>query len=841
MASRPYSDDEESPVDFINETIPRQAQTPSPRTELLSPTSQPHGLQTETDRVRRSQRGPSERFRRQREQTYANASSRQLVSLLIEKEYEAGKLRKALNRAFDRFEAEAMRASEAERVTQETLNQFRAINEGKVAAERALGRSSEELRMWKFQFDHAQREIARAQEVVQLVERQRDDAERAAAKARTTARQLNEQRLVSDALEEGRKLGYQAGFRRAQQEMYNRDATPGEAYQDMEREIEGARIYDVGPQEAEDENPDSGLDAPLRDINASPQPPARSPQRLRMPQMPPQAEEAPPPSMPVPSPAMAMPSPLPAAAPLHTFETESVRRAPSAARSPSIQLSHFAVDIPSASVLNETMPSEYPRQQQRRPSSQAPPPENTSGYPRQQQRRPSSAQAPPPESIRAVSEYSYTRRPSPQASPPENVREAPAPAPRPTPRQPPPIALPPDNYIPSADAAGGIALPPPFQLSQPILQAAPANPNPGEPARTQSWYNRNPAEEQAQAQNQNQSWYQAPRRPRSNAGSATGRSNSGSVTGRSNSGSATGRSNAGSRHARHTSLDSRLRNPTKGANEHESGYGYGYGGPDLSAINEDARSARGSQRARSMQGSTESLVPPPPPEKDTRHLKQLIADELRYSNPDLAEAWRRDGAAETASTHSRPPRNVRVPQHPTVPPLLSPPKGSLPLGHMRARSMSGSTGKSGWSQPNMADLASRPSLRRVKEKRPIVPSDVGSPFSGTINVEPPSQSSSQIPLQMSASAGSQMDRYLSPNYQTQPLPVPTQPLPPPQNGQNGALPSGFVPQSVTVPTQITMPVTYKGRSISGPVAFPSEGGGGGGASDPDAQPRPLSG
>ncbi|KAJ7509762.1 hypothetical protein B0H11DRAFT_1702654, partial [Mycena galericulata] len=197
-----------SPVDFVNDTAARQTQTPSPRTELLSPTS-PRVLQGEIDRVRRSRRGPSDRYRRQREQTYANASSRQLLSLLIEKEYESSKLRKALNKAFDRFEAEAIRASEAERVTQETLNQFRAINEGKVAAERALARTSEELRLWKFQFEHAQSEISRAQGVVQLVERQRDDAEHAAAKARDAARRLNEQRLVSDALEEGRRLGYQ--------------------------------------------------------------------------------------------------------------------------------------------------------------------------------------------------------------------------------------------------------------------------------------------------------------------------------------------------------------------------------------------------------------------------------------------------------------------------------------------------------------------------------------------------------------------------------------------------------------------------------------------------------
>ncbi|KAJ6581966.1 hypothetical protein B0H19DRAFT_862830, partial [Mycena capillaripes] len=156
-----------------------------------------------------SQRGPSERYRRQREQAYANLSSRHLLAVLIEKEYESSKLRKALHRAFDRVDAETIRAAEAGRVTQETLNQLRFVNESKISAERALARTNEELRLWKHQFDHAQQEIARAQDVVRLVEGQRDDAEHAAAQARTTVRQLNELRLISDALEEGKRLGYE--------------------------------------------------------------------------------------------------------------------------------------------------------------------------------------------------------------------------------------------------------------------------------------------------------------------------------------------------------------------------------------------------------------------------------------------------------------------------------------------------------------------------------------------------------------------------------------------------------------------------------------------------------
>lgn len=70
----------------------------------------------------------------------------------------------------------------------------------------------------------------------------------------------------------------------------------------------------------------------------------------------------------------------------------------------------------------------------------------------------------------------------------------------------------------------------------------------------------------------------------------------------------------------------------------------------------------------------------------------------------------------------------------------------------------------------------------------------------------------------------QIDQYLSPNYQTHPLP------------NQSTLPSGFMPQMVTVPAEVTLPVTYNGKNISSPISFPN---GGGGADNP--QPRPTSG
>ncbi|KAJ7076200.1 hypothetical protein B0H15DRAFT_864513 [Mycena belliarum] len=764
MSFPAYSDEEEeSPThpDFIHET----RQSPSLRTELLSPTS-PTQLQREIDRVQHGQRGPSERFRRQREQAYANISSRQLLTLLIEKEYESTKMRKALHRAFDRFEAEASRTAEAERLTHETLNQFRAMTESKVKAERALAKTNEELRLWKFQFDHAQRQIQRAQEVVKLLERQRDDAEQAATQARTTARQLNAQRLVSEALEEGRKLGFKAGFRKAQQEMaYTRSINPEEAYLDTEDDDN----YTAGQHEDFRYNleADSSPSQPARDIDASPTPAPRPPNIIDVPPSPPRPPPAAPPSMPVPSHAEAMPVPSPAVAmpgPTRTvaprpFETEHVRR-PAPSIPPSPQLSLYPISIPPPSTFGHAEPEPQHRPDRPRSAHDAPP------------RRPPSRE----------SQYQL----------------------------PPPVSRMPDNYIPSASAEGEIPLPPPFQLSQPVLPAAP----PSDAARPQSWYNRAQPEEPAQRQ----SWYQS-KRARSNAGSVAGRSNAGSATGRS------------AWHARQGSLDSRL--SASGVKSQKLTADYG---PDLKesprsprgtyayasgARGWDDSAAQGSQRARSVHAPAESLVPPPPPPKDK---KQAIADELRYSDPDLPGAWRRDAAlnAEMGSSQSRPPRNLRQPIQLTFPAPLSPPDPSVPLGHMRARSMSGSTGKSGWSQPNIAELVGRPSLRRVKEKRPISPSEVGSPLSNPLSVEHPS--SSYMPLRMEAAP---TEQYLSPNYQARPLPT---------AAPNG-LPAGFVPQSTT--EQPAAPVTYKGKSISSPIA-PAAFLADSGVSN-DSRPRPSSG
>ncbi|KAK7024970.1 hypothetical protein R3P38DRAFT_2952014 [Favolaschia claudopus] len=819
-----YSLDEESPIleNFVNNTIAQQTQTTSrsPRTELLSPVS-PSARAGEIGHTRSGQRGPSDGFRRQREEAYAHVSHKQVLHFLVNKEYEASKLRKNLNKVVDRLETEARRAADAERVAEEALTQLRRINDGKIDAERLLAKVSEELRLWKFQFNHAQSELSRALEVVKLVEFQRDDAEQAASSARSTARQLHELRMVSDAMEEGKKLGYEAGFRRAQQEFaMMHGTTTGEVLRDLRLDDS----YPTSPPEnAQTIQRSQESTQSIRDLNTSPVA-VRSPQQFRIPQDPIPGGN-PPLSMPE---AIVMPHPD-TAPPRRPLETEPARQPP-----PSPQLSVYPIEIPSASALN-VQPLNR-RSQQSRPTSQAPPPPaptaNPPSQPRlsaqiaeqlqhsaeenapQPQPRPSSRQRQRPPTTE-----NEDRRPTSRTSirpGSTSMQEAVPPLRALTPEQP-QYELPPDNYIPSITEGGGITLPPPFQLSQPLLSAMSPKAPPAEPHRTQSWYNSREQEQpMPQGQNQQgqtQSWYQ-PKRPRSNAGSTTGRSAAG--------GSVSGRSAAQAQHGRQASLDSRLSVTGKGQ-KYAGGDSYSAAG--LGAISEvDTRSMRSgkSHRSRSMLDhygaplesmSRESMLvadqPPPLPAKDARHQNQMIADELRYSDPDLAESWRREAArADPGPSMSRPPRNVRVPGHLTMPTPLSPPRASVPLNsnQMRARSMSGSTGKSGITQPLAAaagDLGRGPSLRRVAPRRPPSPSEVGTPQFGTITVQPPSQPSSTHTPMVDAPY-QPIDQYLSPNYQPHPLPVP-----------------GFVPQSVTVPAQITMPVNpgaspFKAKVTAGP-------------------------
>jgi hypothetical protein len=208
--------------DLVNETIAHdQPKAMSPRSALLAHTSlrehsaaEPITTIIEPSRMRKRNSG------RKRERDLANASpsQRELVRLLIDQEQEASMLRKQLYIANQRVESEARRAAELERANQQATQRYREINESRIVVQQEASKAIQDSRIYHLELENAQKEIEGARESLKRIEKERDEAEAAAARARTKTRKLREQQIVAAAREEGRRLGFQAGFEHARQE-----------------------------------------------------------------------------------------------------------------------------------------------------------------------------------------------------------------------------------------------------------------------------------------------------------------------------------------------------------------------------------------------------------------------------------------------------------------------------------------------------------------------------------------------------------------------------------------------------------------------------------------------
>ncbi|KAJ8085801.1 hypothetical protein PM082_004619 [Marasmius tenuissimus] len=218
------SDGSEGPIlrDHVNETIALEhlnhhepISMPSPRTELLSNLG---NESADNDREARLRRGPTERYRRERESVYKHTSHNDLLRVLIEQEYEASKMRKTLYMVFAQLEGETQRANEFQKQVEETLSRVGSLNQRTLDAEAEARSLREELNLYKIHYEMAQNRITKAQTVLATLRSQKDDAETMARKARGDARKVKEVLGVWKAREEGRKQGFEAGWRRARAE-----------------------------------------------------------------------------------------------------------------------------------------------------------------------------------------------------------------------------------------------------------------------------------------------------------------------------------------------------------------------------------------------------------------------------------------------------------------------------------------------------------------------------------------------------------------------------------------------------------------------------------------------
>ncbi|KAF8911632.1 hypothetical protein CPB84DRAFT_1762425 [Gymnopilus junonius] len=199
----------------------------SPRSALLShsslrsvphsdsPTDLSNGAIDPGTQIRKRSKGK----RRQRELEVARPSAlSQLLDVDISRKdptEEVLRLRQILKTVEKHAISEAKRAKELQRANHEVQQRFVELRDNKLLSDREAEKAKQEIRLFQYQLQNAEQEIARSQAAVRSVERQRDDAEAAAARARAKARKLHEEHLVLAAREEGRRLGFEAGFEHA--------------------------------------------------------------------------------------------------------------------------------------------------------------------------------------------------------------------------------------------------------------------------------------------------------------------------------------------------------------------------------------------------------------------------------------------------------------------------------------------------------------------------------------------------------------------------------------------------------------------------------------------------
>ncbi|PPQ76050.1 hypothetical protein CVT26_005384, partial [Gymnopilus dilepis] len=230
----PATDDSSSEGDLLREFVDealakeRQAQTSmSPRSAVLShsslrsaPQSDPlsnlsNGSIDPGGQLRKRSKGK----RRQRDSEVARPSVlSQLLDVDISRKdptEEVFRLRQILKTVEKHAVSEARRARDLQRANHEAQQRLLELRENKLISDREAEKAKQEIRLFQYQLQNAEQEIARSQAAVKSVERQRDDAEDAARRAREKARKLREEHLVLAAREEGRRLGYEAGFEQA--------------------------------------------------------------------------------------------------------------------------------------------------------------------------------------------------------------------------------------------------------------------------------------------------------------------------------------------------------------------------------------------------------------------------------------------------------------------------------------------------------------------------------------------------------------------------------------------------------------------------------------------------
>ncbi|KAF8957339.1 hypothetical protein BDZ97DRAFT_1924703 [Flammula alnicola] len=217
--------------EFVDQAIAQdRLAAMSPRSALLSQSS----LQTPTEKQRSSDlmsgvvdsgrqlRKRNTGSRRKRGLEVARPSAlTQLLDVDISRKDpkdEVMRLREILKTVERHSISESRRAVELERANQEAQQRVQLLAENRLIAQQEAAKAHQEVRIVQLQLENAQREIERKQDEVKRIEQQRDEAEAEAVRARAKARKLHQEKIAAAAREEGRRLGFQAGFDYAKKE-----------------------------------------------------------------------------------------------------------------------------------------------------------------------------------------------------------------------------------------------------------------------------------------------------------------------------------------------------------------------------------------------------------------------------------------------------------------------------------------------------------------------------------------------------------------------------------------------------------------------------------------------
>lgn len=159
------------------------------------------------------------RSRRSRDHT----STRDLVRLLVS---DGRDQLRTLHQTSERLEFERNRANEAERQLQEANERCKTANMARTRMQEEVTRANEELRLYKAQLDAAQNQLSLANDMITQADKDRLIAEEEVTKAKKLLRQYQEEKMVQQAKDEGRRLGREEGRREG------RDVGFNEAYEE---------------------------------------------------------------------------------------------------------------------------------------------------------------------------------------------------------------------------------------------------------------------------------------------------------------------------------------------------------------------------------------------------------------------------------------------------------------------------------------------------------------------------------------------------------------------------------------------------------------------------------